>query len=125
MLEQARDVKRQVEAAPRAEDFAKEAGASVTYKPDGSWTATVRGADNIRRAVRMQDGARRIDVERGQKLDASRPKEVLVNEVGRLEPVAAHLAEQVAKKRGLRPKTFWGRPKERWVVRGGELVRVI
>lgn len=118
------DVRRQAEAAPRAEDFAKECGATVETKGDGSWTATVRDPEKIRRAVRMMDGARKVEVERGAKLDASRPKETLVDGDGRTLNAPAHLAEQIANKRGLKPKRHYGRPKERWVVRGGEMVRV-
>lgn len=97
------DVKRQAAASPSAEDFAKEAGASVEYKGDGSWTATVRDPDKIRRAVRMMDGARKVEIERGQKLDATRPKERLVAGDGRTLNAPVHLAETIAKKRGLRP----------------------
>lgn len=118
------DVKRQAEAAPRAEDFAKDAGATITYKPDGSWEGVVRGEENIRRAVQMQNGARAVEIERGAKLHASRPREALVDSDGNATSVPVHLAEQIAKKRGLKPKRHYGRPKERWVVRGGEMVRV-
>lgn len=72
----------------------------------------------------MQDGARRVEIERGAKLDASRTKERLVSEDGRWMDAPVHLSEQIAKRRGLRAKPNWGRPKERWVARNGELVRV-
>lgn len=124
MREAVKDVRRQAEAAPQAEDFAREAGAEVKHNPDGTWVATVRGMDNIRRAVRMQDGARKIEIERGQKLDASRPKETLVDGDGRTLAAPVHLAEQIAKKRGMRARPNWGRPKMRWAARNGELVRV-
>ena len=101
LRDQMKDVKRQAEAAPRAEDFAKEAGASITYNADGSWQGTVRGAENIRRAVHMQDGSRKVEIERGQKLDATRPKERLVDGEGRHINAPVHLAEQIARKRGL------------------------
>ena len=120
-----RDVKRQAEAAPSGEDFAKEAGATIQYAADGSWTGTVKGIENIRRAVRMQDGTRKVEVERGAKLDASRPKERLVSEDGRFMDAPVHLAEQIAKRRGLKPKRYYGRPSEKWVIRGGELVKVL
>lgn len=85
----------------------------------------MRGIENIRRAVRMQDGSRKIDVERGQKMYARRPKERLTDGEGRFLDAPVHLAEQIAKKRGLKPKVNWGRPKARWAARNGELVRVI
>jgi hypothetical protein len=119
------DVKRQAEAAPRAEDFVKEAGAAITYNADGSWQGTVRGIENIRRAVHMQNGSRRIEIERGAKLDASRPKERLVDGDGRFMDAPVHLAEQIAKQKGLKPKRHYGRPSERWVARNGELVKVL
>ena len=119
------DVKRQAEASPSAEDFARESGASIAYKPDGSWVATVRGDENIRRAVHMQDGSRKVEIERGQKMDASRPKETLVDQHGRTMQAPVHLAEQIAKMHGAHARAFWGRPKHRWVARGGELVKVL
>ncbi len=120
-----RDVRREVAASPSGEDFAREAGATVKYAADGSWTASVKGDENIRRAVRMQDGARKVAIERGAKLDASRPKERLVSEDGRFMDAPVHLAEVIAKRRGLKPKTFWGKASARWVARNGELVRVL
>lgn len=124
MLERVKDVQRQAAAAPKAEDFAKECGATVKHSPDGTWTAKVVGDENIRRAIRMQHGARKIEIERGQKLDASRPKETLVDGDGRTLAAPVHLAEQIANKRGMRAKPNWGRPKMRWAARNGELVRV-
>lgn len=118
------DVKRQAEAAPKAEDFARECGAAVQTNGDGSWVATVRDPEQIRRAVRMMDGVRKVEVERGAKLDASRPKETLVDGDGRTLDAPVHLAERIAKKQGLKPKRHYGRPSERWVVRNGEMVRV-
>ena len=125
MRDAMKDVNRQAEAAPRAEDFAREAKADVVYKPDGSWTATVRGEENIRRAVHMQNGSRKVEIERGQKMDASRPKETLVAPDGRTMAAPVHLAEQIAKMHGAKAKVNWGRPSKRYVARGGELVRVI
>jgi hypothetical protein len=118
------DYQRQVEAAPQAADFAKEAKATVTTNPDGSWVATVKGEENIKRAIEMRDGSRRVEVERGQKLAASRPAEKLVTQGGREVAFPAHLSERIAKKRGWKPKINWGRPTESYVVRDGELVRV-
>lgn len=85
----------------------------------------MRGIENIRRAVKMQDGTRKVEIERGQKLDALRPKERLVDGEGRFMDAPVHLAEQIAESKGLRPKVNWGRPSKRWVARGGELVRVL
>ena len=118
------DYQRQVEAAPQAVDFAKEAKATVTTNPDGSWVATVKGEENIKRAIEMRDGSRKVEVERGQKLAASRPTEKLVTAGGREVAFPAHLSERIAKKRGWKPKINWGRPTESYVVRDGELVRV-
>lgn len=120
----ASDYQKQVEAAPQAVDFAKEAGASVKHNPDGSWVATVRGEENIKRAIEMRNGSRKVEVERGQKLAASRQSETLVTAGGREVAFPAHLSERIAKKRGWKPKVSWGRPSERYVVRDGELVRV-
>lgn len=120
-----RDVMRKVAASPSAEDFAREAGAEVRYEADGSWVATVRGEENMRRAVAMQDGVRAVDVEMGRKAATRHVTETIVDASGRQHSFPASVVERVAIKRGWRPKVNWGRPKERWVVRGGELVRVI
>jgi len=125
MLERVKDVQRQAAAAPKADDFARECGATVTDKGGGEWEAVVTGEENIRRAVAMQNGSRKIAIERGAKLDASREKERLVDGEGRAFDAPVHLAEQIAKKRGMRAKPRWGRPSYRYVARGGELVRVI
>ena len=125
LQDRAKDERLKAEKAPRAEDFAREAGATVEYGKDGTWTATVRGAENIRRAVHMQNGSRKVEIERGQKLDASRPKETLVAPDGRTMAAPVHLAEQIAKMHGAKAKVNWGRPSKRYVARGGELVRVI
>lgn len=95
------DEAKKAAAAPRAEDFAKEAGATITHNADGSWQGTVRGIENIRRAVHMQGGQRKVEIERGAKLDASRPKERLVAKDGRYMDAPVHLAEQIAKGKGL------------------------
>lgn len=124
MRDQLRDVQRQASKSAGAEDFAKEAKADVKVNADGTWTATVRGAENIKRAVEMQSGARAVEIERGQKLAARQQRENLVDERGVVRPIAAHLSERIAKKRGWKPKVNWGRPSERWIVRDGELVRV-
>ena len=125
MQDRAKDERLKAEKAPKAEDFVREAGATITYNADGSWQGTVKGAENIKRAVHMQNSTRRVEIERGAKLDASRPKEMLVNERGHTEAVPEHLAERIAKRRGLKPKVSWGRPKYRYVDRNGELVRVL
>lgn len=116
--------RRKVEQSPSAEDFAKEAGATIRYEADGSWVATVRGEDNMRRASDMQDGVRKADAEMGEIVNAKRQKERLVDVEGRVFDAPVHLAEQIAKKRGMRAKPNWGRPKMRWAARNGELVRV-
>lgn len=119
------DIRSQVAASPDASDFVKEARADVVHHADGSWTATVRGDENIARAVAMQGQVRALDVERGAKIAASRPTERVVNKHGREMDYPAHLTDQVKDKAGFKPRRYYGRVKERWVVRGGEMVRVI
>ena len=100
-----KDVRRKVEASPSAEDFRKDARAAVTHNPDGSWVATVRGRENMRRAAEMQEGVRRADVEMGERIRSGRPTERVVNERGRIERVPAHMADRIARKRGLHART--------------------
>lgn len=126
MLADAAGVRKRIEASPQLCDFVKDAKASnVEYKADGSWTATIRGEDNIRRAVQMQQQAREIGVENSNRMKSRAATERLVTKRGGSVEVPAHLAERIADKGGMRPKAYWGRPSERWVVRDGELVRVL
>lgn len=117
-------VRKRLEKQPSAEDFKKEAGADVKVNADGSWTGTIRGEANIRRALQMQKDSRAQDVENGRRMRSRQATERLVNKRGGVIDLPVHLAERVAKKQGLKPKVNWGRPSERWVVRGGELERV-
>ena len=119
------DVQRKMEASPKADDFARETGTAITYHEDGSWTGTVRGEENIRRAMQMQAGARKVEAERGQRIRAAQATERVVNKAGREMDYPAHLIDQVKDKAGFKPRRYYGRVKERWVVRGGEMVRVI
>lgn len=119
-----KDVQRKVAASPSAEDFAKEAGASIRYEANGEWVATVRGEENMRRAVEMQEGVRRVDVEMGDKVRARKQTETVIDSAGRVVAFPAEIVERVADKRGWKPKRYYGRAKARWVARNGELVRV-
>lgn len=116
--------RRKADLSPQAEDFAAEAGATVTHNPDGSWEAVVTGAKNIRRAMDMQDGVRAVEIERGQRVRAGERNERIVDKAGRVHSFPEHIVAQVADKRGWKPKAYYGRPSERYVVRDGELVRV-
>lgn len=118
------ETRRKVEQSPSAEDFARDANAYVTYNPDGSWEARVTGAENIRRAVEMQDGVRAVEIERGARVRDTRVTERIVDATGKVASFPPHIIEQVADKRGWKPKVSWGKPSERWIVRDGELVRV-
>lgn len=98
-----KDVQRQKAASPDAIDFVKEAKAKVTFAPGGQeWEGVVTGRENIKRAVEMMNGSRKIEVERGQKLQASRPVEKLVNRYGVNVPVPEHLVDAAKRKAGLR-----------------------
>lgn len=125
MRADAAGVRKRAEASPKLDDFVKDAKASdVKYAADGSWTAKIRGEQNIRRALQMQKEARAQDVENGRRMRSRQETERLVNKRGGVIDLPAHLAEHMAKKQGLKPKVSWGKPSERWVVRDGELVRV-
>ena len=118
------EVRRKADLSPEASDFAREAGATVTHNPDGSWEAVVTGAKNIRRAMDMQDGVRAVEIERGQRIRAGETTERVVDKHGRVQSFPQHIVAQVADKRGWKPKAYYGRPSEVYVVRDGELVRV-
>ena len=97
-------VSKQAALSPQADDFKSEAGAEITHNADGSWEGVVRGKDNIRRAMDMQDGSRAIEIERGDRLRSGRPTERVVDAQGTTREFPAHLVERVADKRGWKPK---------------------
>jgi hypothetical protein len=73
----------------------------------------------------MQKQARAVGVENSQRMKARQATERLVNSRGGVVDVPSHLAERIAVKGGMKPKIDWGRPTERYVVRDGELVRIL
>lgn len=119
------------EASPGLSDVQKEFGAgAVSVKPDGSWTATVREPEAIKKAMQMMDGVRKVDRTRGERFRSMHDHVMLRDGNGRKVPVPVEHADRVARKRGLvevsrRKATLRGRfvdgqyVEERWVPGAG------
>ena len=99
------DLARQAAASPGPDDFATDAHATITRHGNGEWDGVVRGEENIRRAIEMQDGARAIEIERGKKLAAGQQRESFVHADGRRADIPEHLLDQVVRKPGIRART--------------------
>lgn len=96
---------RKAEASPKREDFEKEFGKHrVKDEKDGSWTVTLRGdeRESIKRAHQMQDGTRKIEVERGAEMQSRVKKERVVRRDGRVVDAPEELVDTM-KRSGLRP----------------------
>lgn len=90
------------EASPGLSDVQKEFGAgAVSVNPDGSWTATVREPEKIKKAMQMMDGVRKVDRTRGERFRSMHDHVMLRDGSGRKVPVPIEQAERVARKRGL------------------------
>lgn len=77
--------------------------------PDGSWECTVNDPQDIKRAFQMQEGVRRIDVERGEQLSAKRQrdKERVVRKDGKVIEIDGDLIDHA--KNRIRPLGRGGR----------------
>lgn len=100
-----------VDASPQRADFEREFGKDkVKDEKDGSWTLTLHERDDIRKAHQMQEGMRKLDIERGEQVKAKSDgrREKLVRRDGRVIELADELVDQ-AKHKGLRPAGRNGR----------------
>ena len=104
-VEAAKARERKVKASPQREDFEREFGKDkVKDEGGGRWSLTLRERDDIKRAVQMQSGLHREEIERGEavkaKSDGKRekvvrrdgvvidiPHETVEQAKGRLRPV--------------------------------------
>lgn len=95
-------------AAPDLDSIKKDFKAEVRHNPDGSWVATIRDPEKMKRAVEAMEGRRRIDRERGQKYAAKHSKERVVNKNGKVVELLEHQVDQL-KCKGFRPIGRGGR----------------
>jgi hypothetical protein len=94
-----------VEASPQREDVEKEFGKHrVKDEKDGGWSLTLHGdeRENIKRAHQMQDGVRRIEVERGAEMQSRMKREKVVRRDGKVVGVPEELVDTM-KRSGIRP----------------------
>lgn len=82
---------------------------------DGKWEYNVSGQQNWNKAHDMMAGVRRLDIERGNEVQASIENETLRDHRGRDTHVPAKYAEMAAMKRGLKPKRHYGRSQSKTV----------
>jgi hypothetical protein len=103
--EATRALRRKIDASPKREDFEREFGKGrVKDEKDGSWTLTLHDRDEIKKAHQMQNQLRRVEVERGEQVQAKwdGKREKLQRPDGRLVDIPDELVDQ-AKGNGLRP----------------------
>jgi hypothetical protein len=101
--EAARVQERKAEASPKREDFEKEFGKHrVKDEKDGSWTLTLHEREDIRKAHQMQEGTRRIEVERGAEMQARMKRERVVRRDGKTVDVPEDMVDTM-KRSGIRP----------------------
>jgi len=96
---------RKAEASPKREDFEKEFGKHrIKDEKDGSWTLTLKGdeRENIKKAHQMQEGTRRIEVERGAEMQARMKREKVVRRDGKVVGVPEDMVDTM-KRNGIRP----------------------
>lgn len=120
----ARDLQRQVEASPTPDDIKSDLNANVVHHDDGTWTATVREPEKIKRAVQMLGGVRKVEIEKGERVASYHERATLVDrKSGRELRVPEHLAERVARKTGMVERPYRGRPsyRGRWNSKAGQL----
>ena len=78
---------RQIDASPKREDFEREFGKDkVKDEGNGNWSLTLHEREDIRKAHQMQEGSRRLDIERGLQVKAKSDgrRERLVRQDGQI-----------------------------------------
>lgn len=96
---------RKVDASPKREDFEREFGKDrVKDEGNGDWSLSLHEPTEIRRAHEMQEGQRRLDIERGEQVRAKSDgkRERIVRRDGRLIEVGEETFEHAVRK-GARP----------------------
>lgn len=87
--------RRKDEAAPPVEEWKKQFGSKVKVdEKTGAFELNLREPADIKRAFEMQEGTRRIDVERGAILQARMKREKVVRRDGRMVEFPEELIEQ-------------------------------
>ena len=95
---------KRVDASPQRADFEREFGKDrVKDEKDGSWTLSLHEREDIRKAHQMQEGSRRLDIERGQQLQAKTDgkRTRVVRKDGRIVEIHDDLVDLA--KKNLRP----------------------
>lgn len=70
-MEAAKSRERKAKASPQREDFEKEFGKDkVKDEGNGNWSLTLKDRDDMKRAVQMQAGIHREEIERGEVVKA-------------------------------------------------------
>lgn len=100
--EAARVRQAKIDASPKREDFEREFGKQrIKNEADGSWSLSLHYRADIRKAHEMQEGTRKLDVDRGYELHSRVPRQRVVRRDGRVIEVAEE--GEHAAKRNIRP----------------------
>jgi len=97
----ARAARRKVEASPQLSDWKREFGNKVSVNErTGDYSLNLRDRDDIKKAYQMQEGARKLEVERGAELQSrwDGKKEKVVRRDGRVMDVPEELIDNVKHK---------------------------
>lgn len=87
---------RKVQASPSLDDWKREFGDKVKCDGNGNFEINLKDRQDIRRAHEMQEGARRIEVERGYELHSREKKQRVIRKDGRITEVTEQ-AERVGR----------------------------
>ena len=96
--EAAKARQKRADASPQRADFEREFGKDkVKDEKDGSWTLSLHERADIKKAHQMQEGSRRLDVERGQERAArwDGKKEKMLRSDGRVVEMREDLIDRV------------------------------
>jgi hypothetical protein len=98
---------RKIDAGPQRADFEREFGKDrIKDEKDGSWTLTLHERHEIRRAHEMQEGTRKIEVERGAEMQARMKRERVVRRDGKVVDFPEELVDTAKKQ--FRPAGRYG-----------------
>lgn len=105
--------------APRRADLAEEFGEhTITDLPSGEFECNIEGVENVRRYTEMMEGVRKVDIARGEVVNAARPRDYAFRENGERVELPAEYCDRVARRDGLHatPGRLVGPPRGGWPV---------
>ena len=97
--EKAKSDKRKIDETPPPSEWKKAFGNKCKVSEDGrSFELKLRDDADIKRAIEMQDGARREEIDRGAEMQARMPRERVIRKDGRVIDFPEELVDQAKHK---------------------------